>query len=206
MALVVESLAITAVGVFVCLTFLLRRCIWILTWIVTNRRSCWNATRNNFSRKGCCRELKIMKSCMVESTANLASFLRWARLFVVFVAQAVCTQIALADEVVSITWWAQLIRRASGNVVFLFALLARSFCVKRFIRNVSWSWRLFLLRRKVPMFSTVFRWCVVYWQWEVAFVWLGLYVVRVDKLWGLRTDGSLIAFSTHFVVDLSLEL
>ena len=44
-----------------------------------------------------------MKGCVVESTANLTSFLRWARLFVVFVAQAICTHIVLANKVVSIT-------------------------------------------------------------------------------------------------------
>ena len=60
-----------------------------------------------------------MKSCVVESTANSTSFWRWARLFVVFVAQAVCKQIVLAHKVVSITSRAQLILRACGNVFFV---------------------------------------------------------------------------------------
>ena len=200
MALVVESLAITAVGGFVCLTFLLR-CIWILTWIVTTRRSCWIATRNNFSRKGCCSCCRafdllgrIMKSCVMESTANLTSFLRWARLFVVFVAQAVCSH--------KLLWLTRLYRSPgehnwySGQVAMLCSCL--HFSQDRFVLKVLFG-----------TFCEVygcFCWCVVDWQWEVDFVWLGLQVVRVDKLWGLRTDGSLIAFSTHFVVDLSLEL
>ena len=179
---------------------MLRRIIRSLTRSFTTRRSCWISTRKTISRKSCCRAFdllgRIKKSCVVEYTANLTSFSRWARFFVVFVAQAVCTEIVLADKVVSITWWAQLILRACGTAVFLFALLIRSFCAKSFVRNVLWGWRLFLLRRNVPMFSTVFRWCLVDWHWEVA----------IDKLGGLRTDGSLIAFSTHFVIGLSLEL
>ena len=78
---------------FVCLTFKLRRCIWSLTWSFTTRRSCWIATRKNFSRKSCCRAFfdllgRIKKSCVIASTANLTTFLRWARLFFVFVVQA----------------------------------------------------------------------------------------------------------------------
>ena len=129
-----------------------------------------------------------------------------ARLFVVLVDQAICTRIVLADKVVSTTWWAQLILRSCSIAVFLFALLRRWVCVKGFIRNVSRNWRLFLLRRKVPMFSTIFWWCVIDWHRKVAIVLLRLQVFCFDKLWCSTTDGSLIAFSTHFVVNLSIEL